>query len=479
MNIHNSISQQRFLWAAGFLCLWPLIAWDNPFFWDTTLFSRQADWFLNSGFQSLILPTDLDAGHPPFWSLYLALGWKLMGQHILVAHLLMIPILVWLAWELNRLVEWMVPEEFRNWSLALALAVPGLAAQASLFSNDLLMTAAMLGVINNLERNQAWRIAICVLIAGMSSLRGIMILPAFIIYGLLFHSNKLKDIPFLVKSAVGGLILLCWLGWHWLQTGWFTHPVSANWNTQHELGNLDAWVHNIMTIGFRFMDQGRIIIWLFIFIVWLRGNWKVNAGLNKLQSLFLLCTICLSLVFIPFNNPPGHRYFLFEFMLLAMLASAIILQAWHFSKWVKVVLLFSFISGHFWIYPENISKGWDSTLAHLSWSEYREDAVNYLKENRIPPRFVGTAYPLLHPGKYTHLNEEVWAFPEMDLSQNPYVLYSNLCNGVSPEILKVLKREWDVEGEWGSWPIYFILYRNPEQFPVEPLPTKEMAIAEP
>lgn len=387
--------------------------------------------------------------------------------------------MIWLAWELVNFVENFVPDEFKNWTIALSVAVPGLSAQATLFSNDILMTAALFGVLKSLEKNRPWYLALCIFIAGTSSLRGIMVLPAIVAFAWIYYPEKRRDYLFVLQSGVGGMLVFGWLIWHWMQTGWFTHPPSVNWSTQHELADLDGWIHNFLTIGFRFVDQGRIVVWVILFWVWFTGRWRFNPELNKLSGLFLLSTLCLSMIFIPFNNPPGHRYFLFEFVVLSIFSTLVILTAWPYSRWLRIVILLSFISGHFWIYPENISKGWDSSLAHLSWSEYRQEALEYLRENRIPPSYVGTAYPLLHPGRYTHLNEEVWSFSEMDLSKNPYILYSNLCNGVSSETLKVLKREWDVEASWGSWPVYYTLFRNPEQFPVEPLPTKEMAIIGP
>jgi hypothetical protein len=32
-----------------------------------------------------------------------------------------------------------------------------------------------------------------------------------------------------------------------------------------------------------------------------------------------------------------------------------------------------------------------------------------------------------------------------------------------------------LEKTWGTWPVYFELYRNPEQFPMEEVQEKEMA----
>ncbi len=478
MILGNSSQRSLFVWSAIFLSIWPLVFWDNPFFWDTVLFSRQADWYLQSGFSTLILPTELDAGHPPLWPLYLALGWKILGQHLIVSHLLMLPILIWLAWELSHLVTQFVSAPHRNWAMACAVAVPGLLAQATLFSNDILLAASLLGVLNALQKEKYWKIALCLSLAGMSSLRGIMIAPAVLMYAWIFFPQFRLQFSLYLWGAAANIPLVVWFGWHWVQTGWLTHPISSNWSSQHELGNLDTWVHNFLTIGFRFADQGRIVLWVGIFWVWLHGKWKYSSELTQLIGLFLLLTLWLSLVFIPFQNPPGHRYFLLEFILLAILSVQIIFQTWPDSIKVKILVLISFLSGHFWIYPESISKGWDSTLSYVNWSQERLEAVNYLKENQIPPEFVGSAFPLVHSGKYTHLNEEVWRFSEMDLSKNPYILYSNLCNGVSESTLKILNREWDVERSWGSWPVYFILYRNPEQFPVEPKQTPEMAIVE-
>lgn len=471
-----TLQNKAFLGASVFLCLWPIFFINNPFFWDTVLFARQADWYLHSGLTSWILPTDLDAGHPPLWPLYLAAGWAFAGQSLWVSHLLMLPILIWLAWELTRFIWHFVEEPFRVPVLMAALAVPGLSAQATLFSNDILMVAAFLGVVNSVRAQSSSRLFFTLVLLSFSSLRGILVIPGLLLFFWLAYPEKRKAWAFWLKGLSGLLPVVGWLIWHKLQTGWLTHPLSANWSHQHEFTDFDGWIHNMASIGFRFVDQGRIFLWLLIFLVWFTGKWMYHAGNQRLLLLTGLSTAVLSASFIPFHNPPGHRYFLAEFILMSIYAMQVILQAWPNKRWISGLTIGALLTGHLWIYPVGIAKGWDSTLTYLSWADHRDAAVQYMKEQRIPPAYCGTAFPLLHSGKYTHLNEEVWQFSEIDLSRNLYVLYSPLCNGISAETLKVLRREWDLEKTWGTWPVYFELYRNPEQFPMEEVQEKEMAI---
>src|SRR5438045_3352806 len=76
---------------------------NNPFFGDTTYHSTIAQWFLETDFKSLILPFDMDAGHPPFFGAYLAIVWKAFGKSLAVSHFAVLPFIIGIYWQLYRL----------------------------------------------------------------------------------------------------------------------------------------------------------------------------------------------------------------------------------------------------------------------------------------------------------------------------------------------------------------------------------------
>lgn len=458
------------------LSILPLLCLDNPFFGDTVLYARQADWYLNAGFSSLILPSEIDAGHPPFFAILLALCWKICGQSLWTGHVLMLPVLIWLAREVQVFAENFLPGTGRLWALALFLLEPVLLAQSTLYSNDILMTAAFFGAINAYPENKGWKLGVCLCISGLVSLRGIMIMPAIVLFGWIYYRNQLLNIRFVSGMILCTSPVVGWMLWHYFQTGWLTSPVSKNWNTQHGFTDMDGIVHNILSIGFRFVDQGRGILWIVLGAGFIFGKKLSSKIWDPVLVLFLLSTGVLCLWFIPFANPPGHRYFLTEFILFALIAGSMAAQMWSGSWTLFTIMAGALVSGHFWIYPDSVAKGWDSTLAYLPWSGYRTEAVAYMKQQHIPPDQVGSAFPLVHSGRYTHLNGENWQFAEKDVESQVYILYSNLCNGFSEKEIQILEKYWDVEKSWGTWPVRMVLYRNPEQIPAIPSGTEMVSI---
>jgi len=460
------------------LIFWPLFFADNPFFGDTVLYSHQADWYLKSGFSSLILPNDLDAGHPPFFSIYLAMGWNIFGQSLWVAHALMLPVLLCLAWALVNCISYFLPPSARLAGLVLVLAEPTLMAQATLPANDLVIVTAILLSITGIYKRNSHLIGLAFLAGGSVSLRGIIYWPVIVLFAGLYFPTLRYAWKFWLKVFVYTFPLMLWFAWHYFHSGWLTTPHSENWKSQHAFTDFDGIIHNFLSVIFRFVDHGRIFISLTalsgILYLWLKPK-------GKLPPLaFLLCAgITLHLIlFLPYNNPPGHRYFLTWFILMALYAVRVIYIDFPGKRRVYLLLLFASLSGHFWIYPDTIAKGWDSSLAYLPWVRHREAALTYMKQQMIIPEKTGTSFPLRHAGRYSHLNGENWQMPEKDLNTQVYVLYSNLCSGFSEEEISILEKQWDIEQSWGTWPVRMILYRNPEQIPSIPS-GKEMAFIEP
>lgn len=474
-SVNKSSNANLWLWASGFLCCWSMLFVNNPFFFDTVLYSRQADWFLNANFNHLILPSDLDAGHPPFFSAYLAAGWMLAGQSLWVAHILMLPACVLLGWGLARLIQTFIEPKGQYPVLILALSEPTLLAQSSLVANDLFLVAGAFVALAGIHQRNPHLLGVGMLLSAAVSLRGIMLCPVYALYILLFHKEMLRQFKTILIPILWVLPIALWMLWHYAQTGWLTRPISDNWSAQHNLTDLDGVIHNIFSIAFRFADFGRALIVLPLIFLLLKLRSRLVYNMHPLLGLILIGITVHSIWFLPFQNPPGHRYFLTWFILILIFFGDIIFRYVEQPKRFWYSAIFVLLSGHAWVYPDSIAKGWDSSLAYLPWSGLRTEAVAYMKQQAIPPDKVGSTFPLLHPGRYTHLNGESWRFSEKDLSSQVYVLYSNLCSGFTDEEREDLEKYWDVEASWGIWPVRMILYRNPEQIPAIPS-GKEMAL---
>ena len=114
--------------------LWNIISWQFPFFWDNVLNARIADWFYTMDFPGLIVPEHLDAGHPPFFSMYIAGLWTLFGKSLLVSHLGMLPFLWGMVWAWWRICQRFLPAPWQSWGMLILLVEPVSLAQSSMVS---------------------------------------------------------------------------------------------------------------------------------------------------------------------------------------------------------------------------------------------------------------------------------------------------------------------------------------------------------
>jgi hypothetical protein len=124
-------------------------------------------------------------------------------------------------------------------------------------------------------------------------------------------------------------------------------------------------------------------------------------------------------------------------------------------------LLLAF-SGHFWITPETMAKGWDSMLSHIWYLDYRDEAVRYLKTQNIASGTVGSDFPNLATHQQITLENDSYYFIQKNVSEQTYILQSNAMNGFSETELTQLRdtMQWTLEKSWGSWPVYVRLYRR-------------------
>jgi hypothetical protein len=125
------------------------------------------------------------------------------------------------------------------------------------------------------------------------------------------------------------------------------------------------------------------------------------------------------------------------------------------------IMLTGMLSGNFWIYPDNIDKGWDASLAYLPYFPLRERMMNYIDKERIAINETGTLFPNLSRLKYIDLSEREDAFAELDLKTNHYVFYSNVFNGFPAAQLSELKNSWKKLKEFRFMGVRIILFGSP------------------
>ena len=120
-----------------------LLSQHFPFFWDTVqLSAKQAYWLFEQGFDDLLLPNELDSGHPPLMGLYLATCWSWFGKSLVVSHWAMLPAILIINFSLYFLIrDWVSsPRQSFLWMFFCWLD-PVLAGQLVLVSPDVFLVA--------------------------------------------------------------------------------------------------------------------------------------------------------------------------------------------------------------------------------------------------------------------------------------------------------------------------------------------------
>ena len=224
----------------------------------------------------------------------------------------------------------------------------------------------------------------------------------------------------------------------------------------------------------RLLDVGRVFIGLALAVLLLvsvkRMGWKASwkeTIVRQISLLFVFLLVGLSISFIRYAGLQQHRYLLPLFLTLTVLFYLFLV---HFpspllkpkaKRLLLLIVTLGLFSGNFWVYPDKISQGWDSTLAHWPHYELRANMLHYLQEQGIALEQVGTAFPEIGPLKYKDLSEESAGFKEKDLSRDAYVLYSNIMNDFTDEEVDELRTNWILIYRSERWNVRMELYTAP------------------
>jgi hypothetical protein len=447
-----------------FMAIW-ICSLNMPFFWDNILMSSQlADYYYNSHFATFLLPDSLDTGHPPFWGMYVALGWLLLGKKIWVGHLLMLPFVLGVVWQSYRLVKQFAASSYQFAVLGLVLADPTWIAQSVQVSSDVAILFFILLGLVSVIKHQPKLMALSATLLVLFSLRGLVYsfqIGLFAILWPYFEAKKFRPLQFFITFLPVVLLAASIYGYHWYAKGWFRYHPDSNWLTEAEISGLGLFFKNIAISGWRIVDFGRIGIWLCILpIFW--QTWKTKVFDPKLLVLFSQVPI----IFIVALSPEymGHRYLMGLYLSGALLVG-IWISTWQQSRICKFasmsLLLIFLLSGHFLPYPKQVAVGWDSTIAHVPYHALKADMVSFMDQNQISISETGSDFPNDAALGYADLSGRMEVFPAKNLQTQPFILYSNVFNGFSNEEIRTLEQNWTVLKMEKSGRVHMVLYAKP------------------
>ena len=186
---------------------------------------------------------------------------------------------------------------------------------------------------------------------------------------------------------------------------------------------------------------------------------RVIFKIKEAKLLYLLFIVLLLL--LPANmiwakSLLGYRYFLPIYLSFSLLCATILFSLEMGKKFRKALIsiwLVVMITGNFWIYPEKISQGWDSTLGHLPYYKTRVQALEYLDKNNIDYSEVQSFFPNISIIDDIDLNRDKRQFLDFDNSGS-YVLYSNVYN-IDDDEYDLIRNQYTIIRKFRSGLVYF------------------------
>ena len=437
-----------------------VISLNNGYFGDNIQqISKEAHWFYQNNFSALLMPPQ-DSGfeivatgyHPPLMGIMTAFLWKIFGYKLWVSHVFALfwaSILIYNSWKLIRVF---FQENLVGWVLLILLLEPTVLTQFTVASPDFILLTAFVVSLRAVFERKTVLLSIGLFFLFGINMRGIfagsILFVVYCYHSYLINANKisftviLKNIvPFLPVV----LVLTTYFIYYFYNLGWFftNQPSSGHYAPPTDLMQI---VKHFAAFGLRSVENGRIVVWILgLIIVYkiLKNKFVISPNAKVLLlSWTLLTGLYVVFVFLSQLNF-FSRYFIQKFFFLTVL---VILGVNEFVKKMNlkiifVLFLFFEITGNFWIYPGKIAKSWDSTLAHLSYYEVREQCFDYIDQNNIDYSDISSGFGISGNRKFAELKNEgkiVGIDP-----QREYFIYSNISN-----LEDELAEEFENRKEW-------------------------------
>lgn len=445
---------------------------DLPFFWDAVSKSERAGWIFSNHFSTLIVPTELNSGHPPLWITSVALFWSVFGKTIWSARMLLMLVNFGVFYQILVLAKNTFRKNISIYLVLLLMLEPTLIAQSTSLNNDMLLLFFTLLGINSLFKNRDWFYTIALVGLLLSNLRGIYISIALILIHIwLCKAELLAYNKKMIKAYVIGFVsFFGFMFYQYSELGWFLITKNEGFSEHRKVSDLSRILKNSAAYIKNLLDFGRLVIWIPLFFFVIKfvklKSFKTEKESAKLLVALVVFTVVFFLGFVPFSNPFGPRYMMVCYTLANVLFINLLFQFVLNKNKVKAILslvMIAFVTGHFWIYPSTIAQGWDSSLAYLNYFPQERKMFNYLEENNIPKPSIGTNI-YLNSRWISNLTEppkEGDKFISLDLETNEYILFTNVENRTQDEDINILRNSWKEVKTFSQLGVFLTLYKNP------------------
>jgi len=425
-------------------------------FSDNVLFASKMG---NALFQSGIfnwgsIPLEIDPGHPPFLATLMAVGWTLFGKSLVVSHLMMLPFVFGLMWQLVSFISFFVKDKFLIiCSFLLVIADPTLLSNLVLVNVEIIQLFFFFVAINAILRSNSFFKIVGLALLSVVSYRGMMLCGGVFIIDAVMHivfkKRTIKSFfteQRILEYSVAALPAVIYLIWRLLTKGWIiSNPLEiwgSAWHYSTVQEFLNNFFRNIIVLVQRFIDFGRLIPLLFVAItLFIKRKSLKWAEISPLIIIFFFSTIVIYVISLLINNPMGHRYFLPSYLAMGLL-SFLLIREYNAKKTIYGILLGCLILGNLIVYPDRFAQGWDASLAHLPYWNLRKDAIRYMDDRGLSVAETASFFPNSTSIDNIDLNGDMRSFISFTGSEK-YVLYSNVYN-LSDEDYDVLQNEYRI-----------------------------------
>ena len=454
-----------------------MLSVNNCYFWDNIQqISKEAHWYYLNDFKSLLISTDSGADivatgyHPPLMGIMTAALWKVFGYKLWVSHVFVFFWAIILIHNVWKLVRILFSENYVGWVLFVLLIESSLLTQFAIGSPDFILFTAFVISLRALLENKKWILSIGIFFLCCINMRGIFVgVILFFVHYYFIYSQKQKksNLQSLIQFSLPYLptffLLAAYYIYYFIENGWF---FTGSANTGHYTIPLGSYriIKHFAEFGLRSIENGRIFIWftgIYIVFVTIRSKLKLSVQ-EKTLLLFLILLLGLYILFIFITQMPfSARYFMPQFFLLTILTLLGVVKFFDERKIKLVFIFFIFfeLTGNLWIYPEQIAKSWDCTLAHLPYYKLRKDCFNYIDSEKLDYNDISSGFCLYGKRDYVELNKD-----EKGIGNNynsRYFIYSNISNvpdSMSDALHNI--RNWIPIKRFEKWPVFITIYRN-------------------